>query len=57
MAAKVAIIATIAMGMMHQLIVGTVRNSRNPVNLLTIVLQREFEDLLAVLIFSLVRWV
>ena len=28
--------ATIAMGMMHQLIVGTVRNNRNPVNLLAI---------------------
>ena len=37
MAAKVAIIATIAMGMMRQLIVGTVRNNRNPVNLLAIV--------------------
>ena len=36
-AAKVAIIAAIAMGMMHQLIVGTVRNNRNPVNLLAIV--------------------
>ena len=36
-AAKVAIIATIAMGMMLQLIVGTVRNNRNPVNLLAIV--------------------
>ena len=37
MAAKVAIIATIAMGMMCHIIVGTVRNNRNPVNLLAIV--------------------
>ena len=37
MAAKVAIIATIAMGMMYQPIVGTARKSRNPVNLLAIV--------------------
>ena len=37
MAAKVAIIATIAMGMMHQLIVGMAMKSRNPVNLFGIV--------------------
>ena len=41
MAAKVAIIAAIAMGMMHQLIVGTVRNNRNPVNLLAMVCGRQ----------------
>jgi hypothetical protein len=37
MAAKVAVIARIAMGMMCQPIVGTAMKSRNPVNLLAIV--------------------
>jgi hypothetical protein len=37
MAAKVAMIDRIVMGMMLLLIVGTARNNRNPVNLLAIV--------------------
>ena len=37
MAAEVAVIATITMGMMCQPIVGTAMKSRNPVNLLAIV--------------------
>ena len=41
MAAKVAMSAAIAMGMMLQLIVGTAMKSRNPVNLFAMVCGRQ----------------
>ncbi len=46
--------ATIAIGMMHQLIVGTVRNNRNPVNLLAIIYMCKYMGLhLGLLIVSI----